>query len=303
MIKLMIFLMMILVLFACSNAEHQMDEARDDADSEEVEQSEESLNGGDAGFSGHSDREEVMEEPDSDTAALETGTQMVIYNGTIAVEVEDYDQTHRQIQEEVSRLGGFITESSVYQHGEDENRTGTLTARIPQAEFFPFLDRVEAGSSRVTEKSAHGNDVTEEYIDLESRLRSKETVEERLLSFMDEADDTENLLKISNDLARVQEEIETLKGRMNYLEDHVAFSTVTVYIHERSIRVAPLQDREHLNTFERAQSLFMSTINVILSALSGLVVFLIGLSPVIIPLAGAAFVLYIVTVKRTKRVG
>ncbi|TMW69888.1 DUF4349 domain-containing protein [Alteribacter natronophilus] len=285
---------MLIILAACSNSEDRADEAQDDAGGFEDTVTE----SGDSGGSGYSEVEEAALETDGGAEPSELPAQMVIYNGSLTIETADYDDTYRSIQDDINSRGGFIVETNVSQHGENENRTGNLTVRIPQAEFFPFMDRIEAGSSRVIDKSAHGSDVTEEYVDLESRLRSKETVEERLLSFMDEAEDTENLLRISNDLASVQEEIEQLKGRMNYLEDHTAFSTVTVHILERTVRVDTLQDRENLNTLERAQSLFMNTVNVIISALSGLVVFAVGLSPVLIPLIAVGVILFF---RRKKR--
>src|SRR5690606_18783760 len=127
-------------------------------------------------------------------------------------------------------------------------------------------------------------DVTEEYVDLQSRLRSKQAVEERLLSFMKEAEKTDDLLKISNDLARVQEQIEQIKGRMNYLENHVAFSTITINIQEKAVIIPEIKNTSELNTMENATKLFFETINAILNVFSNFIVLLIGYSPIIVPL-------------------
>ncbi|WP_416151104.1 DUF4349 domain-containing protein [Salipaludibacillus sp. HK11] len=217
---------------------------------------------------------------------LQSSERMVIYNGDISIEVNDFNDARIHIQDEVDQLGGFVVESSVYQQGsENDRQNGMLIVRIPQEYFHSFLNDLETTSSKVLEKATSGNDVTEEFVDLESQLRSKETVEERLLAFLAEANNTEDLLSISNDLSDVQEDIERIKGRKLYLQNHVELSTVTIHIQERSINVSSLQDQESLNTLQHAQSLFMDTINVIISVFSRAFVLFVGLSPVVIPLA------------------
>ncbi|MBU9713751.1 DUF4349 domain-containing protein [Evansella tamaricis] len=229
---------------------------------------------------------------------LDAANRMVIYNASMNLEVTDYQKANQEIQNFVREFGGFIIESSLHSSG-DTQMSGSLTVRVPQKNFDAFLNDLESASTKVHERSIYGNDVTEEYVDLESRLRSKESVEERLLAFMEEASNTEDLLKISKDLGNIQEEIETIKGRMNYLENHVAYSTVTIYLQERNIKVPPLQETDTLNTWKKAQSLFMDTVNFIISIFSTIIVMIVGLSPIIIPLLLAVGI--ILTVKRRKR--
>lgn len=90
--------------------------------------------------------------------------------------------------------------------------------------------------------------------------------------------------KISNDLARVREEIEHIKGRMNYLENHVAFSTITINIQEKAVIIPEIKNTSELNTMENATKLFFETINAILNVFSNFIVLLIGYSPIIVPL-------------------
>ncbi|MBU9721056.1 MULTISPECIES: DUF4349 domain-containing protein [Bacillaceae] len=230
---------------------------------------------------------------------FDTANRMVIYNANMSIEVTNFQQAQLEIQNHVEKMGGFIIESNQYSRGED-NTSGYMSVRVPQNNFYPFLDELESSSTKVNERSVWGNDVTEEYVDLESRLRSREAVEERLLSFMEEAENTEDLLKISSDLGKIQQEIEQLTGRMKYLEDHVAFSTVTVHIEERNIKVPSLQETDTLNTWKKAQSLFMDTVNFIISIFSSAVVILIGLSPIIVPILVLISILLVMR-RRKKR--
>ncbi|MDG5787748.1 DUF4349 domain-containing protein [Evansella sp. AB-P1] len=224
-----------------------------------------------------------QEVDEQNLSTRDTTEQMIIYNGNLSIEVIDFKRAQADIQENTEQLGGYIVESSIYHHGEDR-LSGNLVVRIPQEHFHSFLNDMESTSTKVLERTIHGNNVTEEYIDLESRLRSKEAVEERLLLFMEEAENTEDLLKISNDLTKIQEEIERLKGRMNYLENNVAFSTVTIYINEKTINVSSIQETDSLNTWLKSKSLFADTVNALISFFSGVIIFTIGLSPILIPL-------------------
>lgn len=218
--------------------------------------------------------------------------RMVIYQGNITIEVKDYHQAANTIQKETLELGGYVVESSYHERREGQ-LNGSIVVRVPKQYFHSFLDYVAESDGKVLEQQTYGNDITEEFVDLDSRLKSKRVVEERLLGFMEQADSTENLLKISNELAVVQEEIEQTMGRMQYLENQVDFSTITILIQERRVAVSSFQDEDSLNTWERSKILFVDTINVLLSASSRLIIFLIGLSPILIPvalLAGGYFI-------------
>ncbi|MGY4690806.1 DUF4349 domain-containing protein [Salibacterium sp. K-3] len=226
-----------------------------------------------------------------DTAQEDAASErMVIHSGSLTLEVEEYDAARSDIETQVEEMGGYIVESSVQSSG-DGAREGSMSVRIPQEQFSTFMTDMEGVGTTVLHRSTQGEDVTEEYVDLESRLRSKETQEERLTAFMEEAGNTDALLQISEDLSAVQEEIEQLKGRMNYLENHTANATVDITLQERGSSSLP--SGEDLNTWERSTQLFTRTLNGIVSAASGIAVFLIGLSPVLVPLlllaAGVAF--------------
>src|SRR5699024_11926322 len=114
----------------------------------------------------------------------------------------------------------------------DDDISGQMVVRVPEEHFQTFLTDAEEAAVDVLSREVSGQDVTEEYVDLESRLKSKQVVEERLLEFMDEAEKTEDLLKISDDLSTVQEDIEVIAGKMEYLENHSDYDTVEIIVHE-----------------------------------------------------------------------
>jgi len=180
----------------------------------------------------------------------------------------------------VKEYGGYIVDSNVYKDNDDKLH-GQLTVRIPEKHFQKFLNDAENEAIDVHERNVSGQDITEEYVDLESRLKSKRVVEERLLLFMKDAEKTEELLKISSDLSAIQEEIETIVGKMNYLENQTDYSTVELLMDEDTV-IVPQVEGKNLNTWEKTKKQLASSVNFILAAASGLIVFFIGNLPIIV---------------------
>lgn len=255
-------------------------------------------------YSGERDNaDDMANEAVSDPAAKEemaVPNKMVIYQADLHLRVKKFDQTVRNLEGKVEKYGGYIAESTVAREGK-EHVSGRITIRIPQKHFQDFLHDAEGEAAEVLQRNISGQDVTEEYVDLESRLKSKRVVEERLLSFMQNATKTEDLLKISADLASVQEEIERIEGKMKFLENQTSFSTVTITLYENKV-VVPNLDKDKLNTWEKTKKQFMKSTNFLLTALSGLVVFIVGNLPILILITlAAAIVVYFYKKRRKQR--
>lgn len=228
----------------------------------------------------------------------ETGDRMIIHRANLEVKVKSLEKARQDIEKKVKDYGGYIVESNIYR-GENELLSGHLTIRIPEKHFQQFLNDAEGAAAEVMGRNVTGQDVTEEYVDLESRLKSKRAVEKRLLDFMKDAQKTEDLLKISSDLAKVQEDIEVIVGKMKYLENQTSYSTVEIFMQENRV-VVPGVDGDQLDTWEKTKQQLAVSVNFLLAAASGLVVFFVGNLPVIILLAVIGAVIYYV-VKRRKR--
>ncbi|MCM3364644.1 MULTISPECIES: DUF4349 domain-containing protein [Bacillaceae] len=273
-----VFLLILFLLTACSNENSEQKSAISEGSSENEIATLDSSNVKEEQLAQTSN-----ENKDSDITKNAEDDRMVIYNANLSLQVKDYHQVEATIQSKATELGGYVVGSSIYDSG-TEYINGSITVKIPQSHFQSYIKEVEKHSIKIKEKNVTGNDVTEEYVDLESRLKAKEAVEKRLLTLMDQAEKTEDLLKISNDLATVQEEKEQILGRMNYLQNNVDYSTVTIQLEEELVKVDAIKNKESLNTWQKAKSQFVTTINGIISFLSGVAVFTIGLSPIIIPI-------------------
>ncbi|MGM7720187.1 DUF4349 domain-containing protein [Metabacillus sp. Hm71] len=246
------------------------------------------------------DKTEVEGKEQQNSETLNQSDRMVIYTANLSIEVNSYQKTLELIQQKLASADGYIVESNSYTTGEHERIEGTITVRIPQEQFQSFLQAVEKGSTEVIDRSISGQDVTEEFVDLEARLKSKQVVEVRLLDFMKRAEKTDDLLKISSDLAAVQEEIEQIKGRMNYLNNKVDLATVTIHLVEDRVNVPGLENKE-LNTWEKTQEQFMNSVNFLLQACSAFIIFLVGSLPILVVLGGILFILILMIRKRRKQ--
>ncbi|KOR80841.1 hypothetical protein AM232_22200 [Bacillus sp. FJAT-21352] len=282
---MMLMFSLFLLLVGCSSNE------KDDSASESQDEKAESKM--DASISGNKVQEEAAEKEGM------TDERKVIHQAQLELKVKNLEKAQMKIENKAAEYGGYVVESNVYREDE-ELVEGTITVRVPEAHFQDFLTDSEGEASEVVGRNVTGQDVTEQYVDLKARLKSKRAVEERLLAFMKDAEKTEDLLKISSDLAVVQEEIEQLTGQMKYLENQTSYSTVTITLSQDRI-VVPGIDNKELNTWERTKKQLATSANLLLKAGSGIIVFIIGNLPILIILGGAGAVVHWVIKRRGKR--
>ena len=153
--------------------------------------------------------------------------RMIIRNGRLELVVKDTTTAQDSIGELADKLEGYILSTESYRHDEGLLRIN-LTLRVPAASFNTAMASLRELATEITHESISSDDVTQEYVDLESRLRALEIKAAKLESFMDEAEDTEAVLAIYQELSATEREIEQVKGRMRYLERSAAMATITV---------------------------------------------------------------------------
>lgn len=249
-----------------------------------------------------------MEYSSSDEGAVDrdhksegnTTNRMIIHQAQLRVHVKDLGKAQLKIEQKVNEYGGYIVESNVYRES-DRLVSGMITVRVPEKHFQRFLADAEEEAAEILERNVTGQDVTEQYVDLESRVKSKRAVEERLLEFMGKAEKTADLLNISSDLAKVQEEIEVIVGQMKYFENQTSFSTIEIFMYEDRV-IVPEIDSLDLDTWEKTKKQLVTSTNFLLAAASGVIVFLIGNLPVIaILLLGGVGIYFIIKRKKVDK--
>jgi hypothetical protein len=179
-----------------------------------------------------------MEAPAADMAAGYEGEQataadrIVIKNGHLEIVVEKPEESLDRISQLAEEFGGYVVNANLYQsyleNGQEVPRA-TITIRVLADKMDEAMARIEAESDRLPQsKTIDSQDVTSEYTDLESRLRNLEAAEAQLVEIMDNANRTEDVLAVYNQLTQVREQIEVIKGQMKYYEESARLSSISV---------------------------------------------------------------------------
>jgi hypothetical protein len=138
-------------------------------------------------------------------------------------------------------LGGFVVSSSATQGAEQRLVSGTLVIRVPERSYSQAMSAL-AEIGRVESREEAGQDVSQEFVDLEARRRHLEAVERQLLELLTRADSVPAALAAQSRLDDVQLELEQVRGRLRYLDDQVSFATISLRVHERPVAATPTGD-------------------------------------------------------------
>jgi len=154
-----------------------------------------------------------------------TTDRMIIKTGFLSVVVKDVKDSIKAVSEYAVKQGGFVVSSDVSKQGLAPY--GTVTVRVPVNKFDQGLADVKALGESVSEQ-VNGQDVTEEYVDLDAQMRNLRATETQFLSILSKATQIQDILAVQRELTNVRSDIERLQGRMKYLKQSADLSTITV---------------------------------------------------------------------------
>ncbi|MBN1890121.1 MAG: DUF4349 domain-containing protein [Thermoflexales bacterium] len=152
--------------------------------------------------------------------------RMVIYNASLELVVKDTLQAVESARQIIQDAGGYLKESKSYR--DDEQLRASMTARVPAEKLTETLEKLKTVALTVESEGLSGEDVTNEYTDLQSRRRNLEASEKQYLAILEKADKIEDVLAVQRELTTVREQIEQIQGRMDYLSKSAAFATIQI---------------------------------------------------------------------------
>jgi hypothetical protein len=153
----------------------------------------------------------------------------IIYHASLELIVKDTTAALEQIQTLTEEMGGFVAESNMWR--DQDHQRASLTVRVPAETLDVALVKFRALAVDVESQRVGSQDVTEEYVDLEARLRNEQRTErelQELLETRSELGKTADILEVHRELSRVRSQIEQIQGRMKYLENMSAMATVEI---------------------------------------------------------------------------
>jgi hypothetical protein len=169
--------------------------------------------------------------PSSESAA--GVDRMVVYNGTIRLEVADTEQTITKIEDILKANQGYIAKRSV-DRNEKGHITGSIEIRVPSGGMQSTLAQIRTLGLKVLHEDGSSEDVTQEYVDLDARRKNLEAYEVELTKLLDTVRErtgkAEDILAVYNQLTEVRGQIEQIKGRQNYLQNTSSFATYTIVL-------------------------------------------------------------------------
>ena len=198
----------------------------------------------------------------------------IIKTGSLDLVVEKTSQAIEKITELAIKKGGFVSDSKIYTR-EDKTQYGTIIIRVPVEHFEETIKELKAIAEIVETESISGVDVTEEYIDLQSRLKNLRIKEEQYQRIMKDAKTTEDILKVTDYLFDTREDIELIEGRIKYLENLTDLATVRIHLSETPKIEIPIAGWDPLMTIKKTFRAWVKSLQGLFSLLVGVVFFLL----------------------------
>lgn len=183
----------------------------------------------DAFYSESAEYETTEGQDGTATSMLSDTSRKLIKTVNMTVETEEYDQLLGVLNQKISALGGYTESFST--NGNRSYRYGNMTVRIPKNNLDAFLETIE-GASNITYRQETVEDVTLDYVDVESRKKMLEKEQERLLELLEEAANLEDILTIEGRLTEVQYQLETRESQLRTYDNQIEYSTVYLDINE-----------------------------------------------------------------------
>lgn len=178
------------------------------------------------------ERQEVSLDAPGAAQAVE---RKIIQNAELTIESDKPTEGQQKIGLIAEKHGGFVVVSESKQNEAVSQTVAStvvnIVVRVPAQKFQATLEEIRAVGGRILHQKSSGQDVTEEYIDLEARIRTKRALEAQFLEIMKQARKISDAMEVQSQLADVRTEIERLEGRRRFLENQSALSTITITLH------------------------------------------------------------------------
>ncbi len=163
---------------------------------------------------------------DAVTKAQPSTSRLVIKSASLSLRVNDVRKTEESIRAKVAAMGGFVV--NVQNNGSGQDLSTNMSFRVPSQKFDAALKDLETMSLDVLNRNISGQDVTEEFVDLDSRLGNLRATRERLLGFLAKATKVADALSVNEALSNIQGEIDQIVGRQKFIKQNVALSNIDV---------------------------------------------------------------------------
>ncbi|MDD2548889.1 MAG: DUF4349 domain-containing protein [Bacteroidales bacterium] len=160
-----------------------------------------------------------------------TTSQKLIKTANISMEVTNYKVARQKIDSITKRYYGWVSSENMTNY--DHRITNTLAIRVPAERLDTLITKLLTVAKKIESQSVRSTDVTEEYIDIESRLKNQRAVEKKFIALLQRTNNISQILEIESKLADIRSQIESTEGRMRYLSNRVGYSTINLTFYQK----------------------------------------------------------------------
>lgn len=192
--------------------------------------------------------------------------QKIIKNGRLQLLVDKVTDAADRITGIAKARGGFVQSSSVSEGG-DGTYSGDIEVRVPSDAFEGAMSEIKKLATLVKNETSTGQDVTEQYTDLQAQLRNAQAQEQTYLEILKEARTVSDTLQVQAQLGSIRGQIESLQGRIQYLTNQTSYSTISVSLEEEPAVRAPTKTFRPLSIVKEAAQALVDAFQNILSGL------------------------------------
>ena len=224
-------------------------------------------------------------------APSESSDRLIIQDTSLSLQVKDVSKTINDILETTKNLGGFLINSALSKP--EGAASGSVSVRIPEDKHPEALEGFKKLAVKVVSESVYGNDATDQYVDLESRLEVLNKTKEKYEEILQNAQKITDIMSVQEQLTYIQSQIDNLKGQQKYYEQSAKLTKIVVYLStdELALPYAPTNEWRPTVIFKNA----IRSLVGVFRGFGSLIIWLVVFIPIIIPI-----LLVILYLKRKK---
>lgn len=254
--------------------------------------------GGDDGSSGiaYEDIAPSLNITNEPNTVTETVQRIVVLDTTMSMLVSDVPKSITEIEKITSGANGFMVSKNVSKPEGAAN--GEIVIRVPSEKREPVLTDIRALGMKVTNENVYGNDVTDQYEDIDTKIQSLSSAKSKMEKIMDQATNAQDLMNIQNQINNIQRQIDALKGRQNYLSQTAKLTKISIFLStdELSLPYSPEESWRPSVVLKLAVRSMIQTSRAIASMVIWLAVYL----PIVLLVIALVWIVKIVIKKNTR---
>jgi hypothetical protein len=227
----------------------------------------------------------LTEQTVSDTGQLGAVDKKIIKNGNLTMKVANADNAANDVASIAKINGGEVFTSNFYENTSNV-KSGTITVKVPVANFEKAFSELKKVASLVVRESTSGQDVTEQFVDLESRLKNKQEEEKAFADILTRSGQIDDVLKVTRELARVRGEIEVIQGQLKFMASQTDMSVISVNLSE--------DDSITISDSWRPLQIAKDAVNDLISKVQKFISFVIVLIVTVIPILALYLFLFFI---------